>query len=75
MTSNDNGNERGAFLAYMFRSAKPPWWRRDPLLGAMGLFKDVLLQLSDSGTVAAVRSAIERSSFSRLFAVRKGAGP
>jgi hypothetical protein len=65
----------GAFLAYIFRSAKRPWWRRDPLLGALGLFKeDVLLQLSDSGTEAAVRSAIE-TSFSRLFAVRKGAGP
>jgi hypothetical protein len=62
----------GPFLAYIFYSAKPPWWRRDPLLGALGLFKQgVLLQLCDSSTEAAVRSAIETSPFSRRFFVHK----
>jgi hypothetical protein len=66
----------GPFLAYVFYSAKPPWWCRDPLLGALGLFKESgSLQLSDSRTESAVRGAIETSPFSRRFSVHKGSIP
>jgi len=62
----------GPYLAYVFYSAKPPWWLRDPLLAALGLSKEeVRLQLCDGTTRAAVRKAIEASSYSRRFSVRE----
>lgn len=61
----------GNFLTYIFYSAKPPWWRRDPLLAAIGFFKEpVLLNLSDGTAKAAVQKAIEMSSHSRRFVVQ-----
>lgn len=60
----------GPFLSYVFYSAKPPWWRRDPLLAALGLFKEeVLLKLGDKRVEVAVRNAIKTSPGSRRFVV------
>jgi hypothetical protein len=61
----------GPFLLYVLYSAQLPWWRRDPLLAALGLVKQAVeLQLSDGGAAAAVRRAIEASPNSRRFVVR-----
>jgi hypothetical protein len=55
------------FLSYVFFSAKPPWWRRDPLLQGLGLFREeVQLKLSRMHEANAVREAIEQSRSPRF---------